>query len=511
MLGITRFVLLSALLLLALQPVVSGLRSNTFALGKPVSSRGNVHVRGGHSTAHADTAQESSEAEDEMISLKNDMKLKREVFGVPMDVLPYYAAFMLDSIAVGLVMPLLPFYIMELGANALQLSLVVSANYVAQMIGCLVMGKVSDLYGRRMVMLACLSASSLSYWCVSYAKALPMVALARIISGGLGGLMPIMQSAVADSTSLSDRPKYMGRISAAFGMGFVLGPALSTALPGLTTEQKMRIAACLPLVGFLVTLLFARETKRDIRAVSLVPKFMKKKTSPKEARIPTLPTSDFPLTKEVIALVLNGFLIMYAFGTETIYAIFIKDAFGYGEVVLSGLFAVNGLLMGLFQVFLIKPLIGRIGQHATLALGNMLLALGMLGLAVARDKVLHFALFSCHILGYSIADTALVSLVSRYSAASSQGRDLALNQAAQACARIFSPLIAGLLYERSKKNILNGKALLPLGALPFIAGGLCPLVAVVIPALLYARRIAVAPRVTRPVTTAQGVSDEFTP
>eukprot|EP01032_Pedospumella_encystans_P026045 gene26045-29419_t len=151
---------------------------------------------------------------------------QKELLGVPTTMLPYYVAFMDDSVAVGLVMPLLPFYLMELGASALQLSLVVSANYVAQMAGVLVMGKVSDQYGRRFVMLACLAASSLSYFCVSCAESLPAVALARVISGALGGLMPVVQSAVADATALSERPKFLGRISATFGLGFALGPAL---------------------------------------------------------------------------------------------------------------------------------------------------------------------------------------------------------------------------------------------------------------------------------------------
>ena len=114
---------------------------------------------------------------------------------------------------------------------------------------------------------------------------------------------------------------------------------------------------------------------------------------------------------------------------------------------------------------------------------------------IVRSKAFHFTLFGCHIIGYSIADTALVSLLSRYSSTHSQGRDLSLNQAAQACARIFSPLIAGILYEHSKSILdlttnTNTKlwALLnrlPIGALPFIVGGLCPLFAITIPTLLY--------------------------
>eukprot|EP01037_Dinobryon_pediforme_P043376 gene43376-54363_t len=62
---------------------------------------------------------------------------------------------------------------------------------------------------------------------------------------------------------------------------------------------------------------------------------------------------------------------MFAFATETIYAMFIKDSFGYGESTLSTIFAINGLFIGLFQVFFIKPVISMIGKHATLALGNV--------------------------------------------------------------------------------------------------------------------------------------------
>lgn len=74
----------------------------------------------------------------------------------------------------------------------------------------------------------------------------------------------------------------------------------------------------------------------------------------------------------------------------------------------------------------------------------------------------------------------MASLISRYSSIQTQGRDLALNQAAQSCARVLSPLFAGILYEKSK---LTGG--LPVGALPFLAGALFPLLGISIPAILY--------------------------
>lgn len=397
-----------------------------------------------------------------------------EILGVPRRLLPYYAAFLFDSMAVGLVLPLLPFYIMELGASALQLSLVVSANYLAQMVGCIVMGKVSDAYGRRPALLACLLASALSYYSVSHAHTVTLVAAARAISGALGGLVPVLQSAVADASTSKERPKYLGRVMATFGLGFVLGPAISTVLPeSMSTAQKIRLGACLPLIGLVIAVLFAQET-RPSTSPTVSATTVLGATSSNAAGKGHANTA--PLTRETGLLILCGFLNMFAFGTETIYAVFLKDTFGFGESTMSGLFAVNGLITGVFQVFLIKPLIAAIGMPSTLVLGNLLLGLGMLGLALVRAPAPHFVLFGCHILGYAIADTALVSLISRSSAPRSQGRDLSLNQAAQSCARIASPLLAGMLYEYSRQLPTSGPlTVLPTGALPFLVGSLCPL------------------------------------
>lgn len=415
---------------------------------------------------------------------------QEEMFGVPRVLLPLYLSFLFDATAVGLAMPLLPFYVMELGANALQLSMVISCNYIAQSIGCVVMGRISDRHGRRPVLMLCLGASALSFFCVSRAKTLVQVALARVIVGAFGGLTPVMQSCVADASSSAERPKYLGRIMATFGIGFVLGPALSAAAPGFTTREKIRLSALLPLLGLLVSAIFFRETKQFGPAVA-VPVPVPVTASASAARGKTSASSGHAaasiavaqspssVSTPVLLLVTNGFFLMYAFATETIYAMFIKDSFGYGERVLSALLAFCGLFIGIFQTFFIKPLITRIGKHATLAVGNGLLAAGMVGVALVREERAHFALFAAHIIGYSIADTALASLISRYSPASSQGRDLALNQAAQSVARVLSPLFAGLLYERSKRQ-----GILPMGALPFLTAAVLPAVGIVIPSLL---------------------------
>lgn len=496
---------------------------------------------------------------------------QKEILGIPKGLLPFYIAFALDSIAVGLVMPLLPFTVMELGANAFELSLVVSSNYIAQSIGVTIMGRVSDTYGRKVVMTMCLLASTMSYLFLSQAETLIGFASARIISGSFGGLIPVVQSTVADSSTQMERPKYLGRIMATFGLGFVIGPAISALLMGWSTRQKIRLASLLPFIGLNIIHFVAKETKKNVRPLNLgftstsdststvmmasetnglpgSPVSRKWKSSNSSSAfgsashlstaaiaIPAgapvgissagssskLSSSSSPLISraasplpsrslfspsnttstttnttaaaslstpfDIYLLVLNGFAIMFAFATETIYAMFIKDSFGYGESTLSTIFAINGLFIGLFQVFFIKPVISMIGKHATLALGNVVLAIGMMGVALIRQtKPLHFAFFSAHIVGYSVADTTLASLISKYSSPATQGRDLALNQAAQACARVVSPLIAGMLYEYSKQP----HAWLPVGALPFLVGAMCPLIALTIPTYLYLQKRA---------------------
>jgi MFS family permease len=108
----------------------------------------------------------------------------------------------------------------------------------------------------------------------------------------------------------------------------------------------------------------------------------------------------------------------------------------------------------------------------------------MIGLSLIRNEPIHFTLFVAHIVGYSIADTALASLISKYSTPASQGRDLAYNQAAQACARVISPLVAGLLYEMSKQS--KG---LPAGALPYLVGAVFPAAGVLVPLVLYTQSV----------------------
>lgn len=264
-------------------------------------------------------------------------------------------------------------------------------------------------------------------------------------------------------------------------MGPLLSTLLSAILPTLSTRDKILIAACLPLSGLLVAALFSKETKHDVKPIwkgwsgAVYQPSLEKPVVVDMSSTAVCQSPPAKVRAEVVLLVLSGFLGMFAFSTESIYAVFAKDCFGFEEQALSALLAGTGLFIGLFQVFLIRPLIGVLGKYSTLLCGDFVLTLGMLGIGLVRTPLaLHIAMFVAHVVGFAVADTALTSLIIRYSNAQSQGQNLALNQAAQSCAKILSPLAAGYLYGRRKGE----PGWLPLGSSPFLAGAISSTLAI---------------------------------
>jgi MFS family permease len=397
-----------------------------------------------------------------------------EMLGVPKITVPAFAAFILDSIAVGLVMPCLPFFVASFGANTFHLSMILSVNFAAQMIGSVAMGRVSDTLGRKRALQVALGISALGIWLLGRANSIPWIFFARICSGSSGGLIPIMQACVIDTCSKEDREKYLGRIQAAFGAGIIVGPLLNMLfLSSWSVRSKLLVSTVFPLVGLAVTTVSFRDSRPVIAASTASPASVEARHAAEStASAAAAAQSRVPL----ILLKANGFALMYAFATEGIYAMLMKDSFGLGETALSYLFASCGIIVFGFQVFLIKTAVIALGKLSTLMLGNALLAAGMAGVAVIRSASamrLHFAMFAVHVLGYSIADTALVSLLSDASMQHSIGRDLALNQAIQAGARIVSPLVAGFLYEFTRNKVISGIKL-PVGAASYLFGAVWP-------------------------------------
>ncbi|MFN2374789.1 MAG: MFS transporter, partial [Cyclonatronaceae bacterium] len=137
---------------------------------------------------------------------------------------------LVDLIGFGIVLPLLPFYAGEFGANPVAIGLLYSVFSFAQLIFSPVWGSLSDRIGRRPVMLLSTFGAVIAYIIFGLAGSLAVLFLSRAVAGVMGGNIATAQAYIADVTTEKDRARGMGLIGAAFGIGFVMGPAIATGL-----------------------------------------------------------------------------------------------------------------------------------------------------------------------------------------------------------------------------------------------------------------------------------------
>ena len=144
--------------------------------------------------------------------------------------LTVFLAVLIDLMGFGIVLPLLPFYASIFNVSAFQVGLLYSIYSLAQLVFSPYWGGLSDRVGRRPIMLVSTFGSSLAYLVFAFSNSYGILFASRLIAGIMGGNISTAQAYVADVTTLEDRAKGMGIIGAAFGIGFVLGPALATLL-----------------------------------------------------------------------------------------------------------------------------------------------------------------------------------------------------------------------------------------------------------------------------------------
>lgn len=131
------------------------------------------------------------------------------------------------------VIPILPFYALDYGANELVLGLLIASYAVAQLFGAPILGRLSDQYGRRPVLLLSAFGTFVSLLMFAFAQSLLVLFLSRILDGLTGGNISVAQAYITDITDDENRSKGLGMLGAAFGLGFIIGPALGGILSGL--------------------------------------------------------------------------------------------------------------------------------------------------------------------------------------------------------------------------------------------------------------------------------------
>jgi MFS family permease len=361
---------------------------------------------------------------------------------------------LIDLIGFGIIIPILPYYAQRLGAGGFGLGALLSVYSLMQFVATAVLGRTSDRVGRRPVLLTTMVCNAVGYSLFAAAHSYPILFLARVVSGFAGGNISAAQAYIADITSPAERSRGMGVIGAAFGLGFIIGPAigglsahyLGPAAPGL-------VAAGLSLANF-------------VSAFFVLPESLSHEHRTTRALWDFSHIGDALRDRRLSPLMAAWAIAPFAFaGYSVALPLWAAIVFGWQETQLAWLFTVIGATAALVQGYLFGKLAARVGDRALLIAGGFGMAV-----AIAVIPALHstLALYLWTVVlafSNSIFGPAASGLVSIFAGPAEQGTVLGAAQALSALGRLLGPFLVGLVYDRS-----HAAAFLSAGAVMAVGG-----------------------------------------
>src|SRR4029453_6659503 len=340
----------------------------------------------------------------------------------------------IDLLGFGIIIPLLPFYAESFGATALMVGLLGTSFSLMQFVFSPIWGRLSDRIGRKPIILLGLMGSCLSYLMLALATTLPLVFLARVVGGIAGANIPTAQAYIADVTTPENRAKGMGMVGAAFGMGFIFGPALGGVLSRFGPSVPMWFASALCLLNFTAAWFFLPESRAAAhRAPGLgrLEVFRRAMTHPKLALLLSL-----------------YFLVTMAFSAfEATFALFSERRFGFTAATIGLVFTFIGTILAVVQGVIVGKVVKRVGEAQLIPAAIFLIALSI-GL-VPFSFTVPMLLVSVGILamGMGFNSPAMSSMVSRLSNPNDQGGILGLASSLASLGRVVGPAWGGFLFD----------------------------------------------------------------
>ena len=361
---------------------------------------------------------------------------------------------LIDLIGFGIIIPILPYYAGRLGAGGFGLGALMGVYSLMQFLATALLGRTSDRVGRRPILLATMICNALGYTLFAAAHSYVVLFIARVVSGFAGGNISAAQAYIADITTPAERSRGMGVIGAAFGLGFIIGPAigglsshyLGPAAPGL-------VAAALSLINFVSAYIILPESLREEhRTVRETWDFSHIGGALRNPRLGPL----------MIAWAIAPFAFA---GYSVALPLWAGVVFGWHEQQLGWLFTVIGATAALVQGYLFGKLAARTGDRALLIAGGFGMALGIGVIPWIGTTPVLYGWTVVLAFANSIFGPAASGLVSIFADPTEQGTVLGAAQALSALGRLLGPIAIGEVYDAS-----HTAAFLTAGAVMLLCG-----------------------------------------
>ena len=342
----------------------------------------------------------------------------------------------IDLLGFGIIIPLMPFYAETFGASALTIGLLNTSFSLMQFLFAPFWGRLSDRVGRRPVILMGLFGSFVSYLLFGLAQSMTLLFAARIAAGIAGANIPTAQAYMADVTTPEHRARGMGLVGAAFGLGFIFGPAIGGFLSQWGYQAPSFFASGLSLLNFIAAWFLLPESRSARPAVRLgISRLRAFRDALTRPRLP--------------ALLLIYFVVIAAFSSfELNFSLYGERRFGFTSTTIGYVFAFIGIVLSIVQGVLVGHVVPRAGEHRIVPAAIATLCVGMALIPLAGTSAMLVGACGILALGMGFHSPSITSSISRLSGADEQGGILGLAQAVASLGRIIGPAWGGFLYDR---------------------------------------------------------------
>ena len=345
----------------------------------------------------------------------------------------------IDATGFGMIIPLLPFYTETFQAGSAALGVLIASFPLMQFIFSPILGRISDNVGRKPVLVISILTSAASFILFAVANSFFILLLSRIVAG-LATETAVAQAYIADITSKKERASGIGKVGAAHGAGFIIGPAIGGTLSVYGFSAPGLAAVFLTVLNLLFVLFFLPESLPQKDSI------LQMVTNSNDGFLRKLLDA---FSKPLIGTVLVVFFIVFLAWSAipVIMPLLGVIFFGFGSVEMSYFFIYMGTIQIVWQGVLIGRLTEKIGEEKLIAFGPLLLMLGIFLMPLIPNIVVFVFSLTMISLGAGMMRTVVPSFISKISPANEQGGILGVTNGVASIARVPGPLIGGYLFE----------------------------------------------------------------
>jgi DHA1 family tetracycline resistance protein-like MFS transporter len=368
-----------------------------------------------------------------------------------------FLTLVVNLIGFGIIIPLLPLYAESFGASPLVIGLLFATFSICQLFASPALGALSDRWGRRPILILSLVGTVVSFVMLALARSIPWLFAARLVDGLSGGNISTARAYVADITTEDQRAKAYGLIGAAFGIGFVLGPALSGVFAHLSYTAPIWAAAAITVLATVLAWAWLPETVHRATA------------SPGPLLAGLHRAFRRPALRRLLIVDLVYWSAFAVF--QGTFALFCARRFGFDVPHTGYVLSAFGVLGVLVQVGLVARVVGALGEGRAFVLGLLIAAVGWGGAAMAHTVPLFLLMLVPAGVGGGLCTPSLSSLISRQASPEEQGSVQGAASALESLGRAIGPVWGNGMLQAVGEGAAFGSGAIVLASLAVLVLG----------------------------------------